>query len=122
MSSLVIIGRGFVLVLILFFFNGDTLWNKGLSSWVHASTTDKAGMVTGVVVELVLTIAELWNFTEGTFSVAWSLHCTPGEMGVEVKFNLNIFQIFTHSVNTLFCRNLFSHVYVSFLSQYSDQR
>lgn len=27
------------------------------------------GVVTEVVVEMVLTIAELWNFTEGTFSV-----------------------------------------------------
>ena len=54
---------------ILFFFNGDTLWNKGSGSWVHARTT-KAGVVTGVVVELVLTIAELWDFPEGTFSVA----------------------------------------------------
>ena len=60
---------GFRTCLILFFFNGDTLWNKGSGSWVHARTT-KAGVVTGVVVELVLTIAELWDFTEGTFSVA----------------------------------------------------
>ena len=95
---------------------------KGRAIGFMLASLTKAGVVTGVVVELVLTIAELWNFTEGTFSVAWSLGCTPGEMGVEVKFNLNVFQIFTHSVNTLFCRNPFSHVHVSFLSQYSDQR
>ena len=27
------------------------------------------GVVTEVVVEMMLTIADLWNFTEGTFSV-----------------------------------------------------
>ena len=36
--------------------------------FIPAALTEM-GVVTEVVVEMVLTIAELWNFTEGTFSV-----------------------------------------------------
>ena len=42
-------------------------------------------MVTEVVVEIVLTRAELWNFTEGTFSVDWPLGCVSAKMGMEVR-------------------------------------
>ena len=43
---------------------------KGREVGFMLTPLTKAGIVTEVVVELVLTMAELWNFTEGTFSVA----------------------------------------------------
>ena len=43
------------------------------------------GVFTEVVVEMMLTIADLWNFTEGTFSVDWPLGCASDKMGMEVS-------------------------------------
>ena len=62
---------------------GTLFGTKGRAVGFIQAALAKAGVVTGVVVEP--TIAELWNFTEGTLSVAWSLDCTPGEMVVEVS-------------------------------------
>ncbi|RMX50367.1 hypothetical protein pdam_00021817 [Pocillopora damicornis] len=44
-------------------------WIKRSGSWVDSSALTQMGVVTEVVIEMVLTIAELWNFTEGTFTV-----------------------------------------------------
>ena len=43
------------------------------------------GVFTEVVVEMMLTIADLWNFTEGTFSVDWPLGYASDKMGMEVS-------------------------------------
>ena len=67
---------------------GTLFGTKGRAVEFMLAPLTKAGVVTGVVVELILTIAELWNVTEGTFSRAWSLGCTPGEMGVEGSLTL----------------------------------
>ena len=65
-----------------FLYMGTLFGTKGRAVEFMLAPLTKAGVVTGVVIELILTIAELWNFTEGTFSVTWSLGCTPGKMGV----------------------------------------
>ena len=47
---------------------GTLFGTKGRAVGFILAALTKAGVVTGVVVEP--TIAELWNFTEGTLSVA----------------------------------------------------
>ena len=60
---------GPVLVLILLFFMGMLFGTKGSAVRFMLAALTKLGVVTGLVVELVLTTAELWNFTDGTFIV-----------------------------------------------------
>lgn len=60
---------GPVLVLILLFFMGMLFGTKGSAVRFMLAPLTKLGVVTGLVVELVLTTAELWNFTDGTFIV-----------------------------------------------------
>ena len=50
--------------------NAKVSWIKRLGSWVHMiAALTEMGVVTEMVVEMMLTIADLWNFTEGIFSV-----------------------------------------------------
>ena len=48
---------------------GVFLETKGWAAGFMTAVLTKIGVVTGGVVVTVLTKAELWNFTEGTFSV-----------------------------------------------------
>ncbi|CAH3169204.1 unnamed protein product [Pocillopora meandrina] len=62
--------------------NYHVSWIKRLGSWVAALT--EMGVVTEVVVEMMLTIADLWNFTEGTFTVDSPLGCASDKMGMKL--------------------------------------
>lgn len=66
-----ITSAGPVLVLILLLLMGMLFGTKGSAVGFMLAPLTKPGVVTGLVVELVLTTAEVWNFTDGhLYSVA----------------------------------------------------
>ena len=83
------------------FVMGRFLGSNGWAVGCIPKAVTKMGVVTEVVVEMVLKIAESWNFTEGTHCGLTVTLCLREDWNGCV-FGFYIFQIIIHAINNLF--------------------